>query len=202
MLTNVRTSEPRDDEPRDDEPRDRGPETMSDGHLLHVADEQTDLPVDLERYARLVRHVLVAEQVPVDVELSVLFVDEDTIAEYHERFLGEPGPTDVMAFPIDDDLTPSGRHPDHGGRGPGAPDAIADEPPPILGDVMVCPAFAAREAAQRGVELVDELSLLVVHGVLHLLNYDHHEPNDELVMQRRQQELLDAFAASERGTEA
>ncbi len=167
-------------------------------YLLHAANEQTDEALDLDRYVRLARHVLHAEDVAPDVELSILFVDEPTIALYHERFLGEAGPTDVMAFPIDDDPPAGGRRPDHGDRGPGAPSDATDEPPSMLGDVMVCPAFAAREARRRGdAAVADELALLVVHGVLHLLSYDHHEPDEEAAMQARQAELLADFAVSE-----
>lgn len=168
-----------------------------DLHLIQAFDEQTDESVDLDRYVRLARHVLDAERFGVDAELTLVFVDEPTMAEYHERFLDEPGPTDVMAFPIDVDLPPGGRFPDNGDRGPGSPVSEGTEPPAMLGDVMVCPAFAAREARSRGVAVEAELALLIVHGVLHLLNYDHHEPSEEAVMQARQQELLVDFAAAE-----
>ncbi len=165
-------------------------------HLVQAFDEQPDLDIDLDRYVRLARFVLETERPGFEAELTILFVDETTMADYHERFLDEPGPTDVMAFPMDEELPPSGRSPDNGDRGPGAP-ATEGEPPAILGDVMVCPAFAAREAGARGVDVVDEISLLVVHGVLHLLNYDHAEPSEEAVMQARQRALLEGFASDE-----
>jgi probable rRNA maturation factor len=171
-------------------------ETDSELHLVQGFDEQGDVAIELDRYVRLARFVLATERPGFEAELTVLFVDEATMADYHERFLDEPGPTDVMAFPMDEDLPPSGRSPDNGDRGPGAP-AAGGEPPAILGDVMVCPAFAAREAHARGVEVVDEISLLVVHGVLHLLNYDHAEPSEEAVMQERQRSLLSGFASDE-----
>jgi probable rRNA maturation factor len=166
-------------------------------YLLHAANEQSDEEVDLDRYVRLACHVLSAEEVSPEAELSLIFVDEPTIAQYHERFLGDPGPTDVMAFPIDDDVPAGGRRPDHGDRGPGAAADPSAEPPAMLGDVMVCPAFAAREAREREGTLAEELALLVVHGVLHLLSYDHQDPEEELAMQRRQAELLADFAANE-----
>jgi probable rRNA maturation factor len=172
----------------------------ADLHLIQAFDEQTDESVDLGRFVRLARHVLEVERLGVDAELTLVFVDETTMAEYHERFLDEPGPTDVMAFPMDEDLPAGGRSPDNSERGPGSPIDPASEPPPILGDVMVCPAFAAREALARGVAVDDELALLVVHGVLHLLNYDHHEASEEALMQARQTELLADFAAREAGT--
>ena len=75
------------------------------------------------------------------------------------------------------DLPPAGRQPDQGGRGPGSP-ADPGDPPSVLGDVVVCPRVANRQALERGATLDDELALLVVHGVLHLLNYDHAEPEE------------------------
>jgi probable rRNA maturation factor len=161
------------------------------------ADEQSAVPVDVLRWVRLAQLVLEDERVPPDAEVSVLFVAEDTIADLNERFLDGSGPTDVLAFPIDDDSPPGGRYPDEGGRGPGTP-AEDDEPPIVLGDVLVCPAVAARQAAALGRSLEDELALLVVHGVLHLLDYDHAEPDDAVKMQRREADLLARFEAVER----
>ena len=156
------------------------------------ADEQAAVPIDVLRWVRLAQLVLDEERVPRDAELSVLFVGEDTITDLNERFLDGSGPTDVLAFPIDDEPLPGGRHPDEGGRGPGTP-ADDDEPPLVLGDVLVCPVVADRQARECGRALDDELALLVVHGVLHLLDYDHAEPDDASRMRRREQELLERF---------
>lgn len=169
---------------------------IDDLHLVQAFDEQGDVPIDLAEFVDLARHVLRAERFGNEAELTLLFVDERTMAEYHERFLDEPGPTDVMAFPMDEDLPTSGRSPDNSDRGPGSPSDLEIEPPAILGDVMVCPAFAARGAASRNAAIGHELRLLVVHGVLHLLNYTHDEPSDEELMQARQDELLTEFAAA------
>jgi probable rRNA maturation factor len=163
------------------------------------ADEQSAVPVDVLRWVRLAQLVLEEERVPPDAEVSVLFVSEDTIADLNERFLDRSGPTDVLAFPIDDDSPPGGRYPDEGGRGPGTP-AEDDEPPIVLGDVLVCPAVATRQAATLGRSLEAELALLVVHGVLHLLDYDHAEPDDAVKMQRREADLLARFEVVERET--
>jgi probable rRNA maturation factor len=162
------------------------------------SDEQDDLDVDLERWTRLAELVVREEKVPGTAELSLLFVDRETIAELNERFLGGTGPTDVLAFPMDDDLVMPGRQPDQGGRGPGAP-AEGGEPPTLIGDVVVCPAVAAAQAPEHGVEVDDEIALLVVHGVLHLLNYDHADPAGEAAMQKRQRELLARFGEIEHG---
>ncbi len=164
-----------------------------DDPSLYIADEQRDVAVDLDRYGRLARFVLERQRVSRDVEMSLIFVDETTIAEYNERFLDQPGPTDVLSFPIDEEARPSGRSPDNGGRGPGS-GSDDQEIPTMLGDVLVCPAYAQREAAQRNVALDDELSLLVVHGCLHLLGHDHVEPEETLEMQTLERELLAGFA--------
>jgi probable rRNA maturation factor len=160
------------------------------------ADEQDAVPVDVLRFVRLAQLVLTAERAPTDAELSVIFVDERAISDLNERFLEVSGPTDVLAFPLDDDVTPGGRQPDEGGRGPGAPPEPSDLPT-VLGDVVVCPAVARRQAPDHGRTLEDELALLVVHGVLHLLDYDHAEPEQAERMRRRERELLDQFDEAE-----
>jgi probable rRNA maturation factor len=98
----------------------------------------------------LARNVLAAQGVKDDTEVSLLFVDEPTIAELRQRFLGQVGPTDVLAFPIDDDPEPGGRSPDEGGTGPGAGGPEESDMPVLLGDVVVCPAVAARNADDHG----------------------------------------------------
>ena len=168
----------------------------TDHPTLHATDEQSAVAIDLQRYVRLARLVLAREGVPNDVELSLLFVDEDTIARYNEQFLEHVGPTDVLAFPIDEDFGPGGRQPDTGGHGPGSVDDT-DDIPTLLGDVMVCPSYASREAAARGVSVESELSLLVVHGILHLLGYDHGEPDEAERMQSQERALLNEFDAQE-----
>jgi probable rRNA maturation factor len=159
---------------------------------VFASDEQSTVAVDLPRWLRLARLVLAEERAPSDAEVSLIFVDEDAIADLNGRFLGGDGPTDVLAFPIDDDQFPSGRHPDTGGRGPGS-DSEPGDPPIVLGDVVVCPAVAARQAPAHAGTVDDELALLVVHGVLHLLQYDHVEEREAASMQRRERELLDRF---------
>jgi len=170
---------------------------MNETATVFGADEQRDVEVDVARWVRLARLVLEDERVHErygnDVEMSLMFVDSQTIAELNERFLGTDGPTDVLAFPLDEELPPTGRQPDQGGRGPGAPADATGDPPSLLGDVVVCPAVAGRQAAERGIPADDELALLVVHGVLHLLDYDHAEPDETAVMRRREQELLAQF---------
>ena len=120
--------------------------------------------------------------------MSLLFVDEPSIAALNEQFLGRKGPTDVLAFPIEDEPLPGGRSPDSGGSGPGTDADV--EPLTLLGDVVICPAVAARNAADHGVTVDDELALLVVHGLLHLLGMDHETDRDAEAMERLERELL------------
>jgi probable rRNA maturation factor len=175
--------------------------TQTESPIVFGADEQHDVDVDVARWLRLARLVLTEERVHErygdDVEMSLLFVDESTIAELNERFLGAEGPTDVLAFPMDEEVPPGGRRPDQGGRGPGAP-CDAGDPPALLGDVVVCPTIAGSQAFERGIPADDELALLVVHGVLHLLEYDHVDEEETALMRRREQELLTRFRDLER----
>jgi len=169
-----------------------------DGPAISVfgSSEQSSVEVDVIRWVHLAEFVVAQERVPGLAELSLIFVDRGAIADLNERFLGGSGPTDVLAFPMDDDLVLGGRQPDQGGRGPGAPTA-AGEPPTLIGDVVVCPEIAAAQAAAHGAATEEEIALLVVHGVLHLLNYDHVEPEDEAAMQLRERELLASFREQE-----
>jgi probable rRNA maturation factor len=156
---------------------------------VFVADEQVDHPVDTIRWVRLAEAVLLEEGLRGDAELSMLFVDAQAMADLNKRFLGKDGPTDVLAFPIDEDPVDSGRSPDSGGTGPG----FASEPsdlPTVLGDVVICPAVAMRNAPEHAGTYEDELALLVVHGVLHLLGFDHEDDDEAEAMERRERDLL------------
>ena len=159
---------------------------------VFAADEQSDRAVDIGRFAALARNVLAAQGVKDDIEVSLLFVDEPTIASLNERFLDKAGPTDVLSFPIEDEVDRSGRSPDEGGTGPGSIEADSGSLL-LLGDVVICPAVAARNAVDHGVSVDDELALLVVHGILHLLGMDHQEDEEAERMERREQQLLSRF---------
>jgi probable rRNA maturation factor len=117
-------------------------------------------------------------------ELSILIVDEAAMSVLHEQWMGEPGPTDVLAFPMDE-LRPST------GSGRQENDAPAD--PALLGDVVLCPQVAAAQAAEAGHDTRDELELLCTHGILHLLGYDHAEPQEHEEMFGLQNELLESW---------
>ena len=174
--------------PRSDRPRRVGGDEGRPE--VFVADEQKDVPVDIARWSALAEAVLLDEGVRGAAELSVLFVDETSIAELNERFMEHTGPTDVLAFPIDADAVWAVHDPLASGPDRAEPDL--DEIPLLLGDVVVCPAVAARNAPDHAGTVDDELALLVVHGVLHVLGHDHAEPDEAALMRARELALLEA----------
>jgi probable rRNA maturation factor len=153
--------------------------------VIDVANESGTTVAGLAEHelAECARHVLDAMHVHPQAELSVLLVDEDAIAALHERWMDLPGPTDVMSFPMDE-LRP-GRE--------GAPSG-----PGLVGDVVLCPQVAARQAEAAGHPVAEEVLLLTVHGTLHLLGYDHAEPEEEREMFDLQRRLLLEFLARPR----
>jgi probable rRNA maturation factor len=160
---------------------------------VFAADEQSDVPVDAMRWITLAENVLKAEGVRGDAELSLLFVDSEVITDLNRRFLGKEEPTDVLAFPIDEEGPESGRHPDSGGSGPGVTMNEPSDLPVLLGDVVICPEVAKRNAPEHAGTYDDEMALLVVHGILHLLGMDHADDDEAEAMERRERELLAAF---------
>lgn len=144
---------------------------------VFVADEQREtvgLP-DLHALAEL---VLREEGYPDDAEVTLLFVDETEIASYNGRFLDRDGPTDVLAFPVEEML-------------PGViPDTDPQGPPLMLGDVVIAPSYVRRQAGEHGVTFEDEMALMVTHGILHLLGYDHVEDDEAERMEQRERDLL------------
>jgi probable rRNA maturation factor len=145
--------------------------------LVTIVDEQ-DRPVDRTRLVRLATHVLDSLDVPVELELSISCVDQARITELNEAHLDGTGATDVLAFPIDD-----------------ADDVVAGVPG-LLGDVVLCPAVAKRQAAEHGRTPDGETELLLVHGILHLLGHDHAEPAERAQMFALTDTLLADFATS------
>lgn len=164
---------------------------------VFVADEQNAQAVDTVRWSRLAELVLEAEGIRGAAELSVLFVDETSMGELNLRFMGNDGPTDVLAFPLDDDFVSPGRWPDSSTTGPAVNRGELVDPPLLLGDVVICPAVAARNAPEHAGSYDDELALLVVHGILHVLGMDHADPEEEAAMQAKERALLAAFHARE-----
>lgn len=161
---------------------------------VFVANEQEEHEVDTERWLRLANEVLRSEKIADDVEVSIMYVDEATIAELNERFMSKTGPTDVLSFPIDEGPVQSGRVPDGGGTGPGFdPSELIEDAPSMLGDIVICPAVAKANAPEHAGTYEDELALLLVHGILHLLGMDHIEEADAVKMESRERELLTLY---------
>ena len=173
--------------PRLDAPRRVGGEGEPE---VFCADEQSDVAIDLERWQALATDVLRAEGVRGLAELSLLFVTEREMAELNEEHMGSSGPTDVLAFPIDAfeaEIVLNGMPPSRG------PDRAPPDPgdmPLLLGDVVLCPAVAKRQAPEHAGTIDDELALLVVHGILHVLGHDHNEPIARDSMRQKEVELL------------
>jgi len=171
--------------------RKRRPPAEGEINVFGV-DEQSDHGVDLTRWVALATNALRDSGVRGEAELSLLFVTEDVMSEFNKRYMDADGPTDVLAFPIDDPID-GGRWPDSGATGPDRePPDVADLPM-LLGDVVVCPSVAARQAPDHAGSYEDELALLIVHGVLHVLGMDHADPDEAATMQARERELLDRF---------
>jgi len=160
---------------------------------VFVADEQSQYPVEHLRWLHLAEQVLAAEGVRGDAELSVLFVDEQAMTDLNRRFNSKHAPTDVLAFPIDEEPSQGGRSPDSGGTGPGYTPPEPSELPTLLGDVVICPSVASRNAPEHAGTYDDEIALLLVHGILHLMGMDHHEDTEATAMEAREQVLLAKF---------
>ncbi len=150
---------------------------------IEVLDE-SGTGIDVKHLARLSRFVMDRMRIHPSAELCIKAVDEATIAELNEKWMDKRGPTDVLAFPMDE-LRPG---------------LVTDEPPPGegegLGDLVLCPAGAERQGITAGHGLAGELELLTVHGILHLLGYDHAEPEEHKVMFGLQDELLAEWRAA------
>ena len=147
--------------------------------MIDVTNE-TETPIEVEGFVDLGLFVLREMHVSQDAELAILFVDEATMTDLHLEWMDEPGPTDVLSFPMDE-------------LRPGSDEEMT--PPGLLGDVVVCPSVAARQAAEAGHSAEHEMWMLAIHGILHLLGYDHAEPEAEKEMFALQGELLRAFAS-------
>jgi probable rRNA maturation factor len=142
--------------------------------------------LDLQRWSDLATGALRELGVEGEAELSVIFVDPRHMASLNQRHMGKDGPTDVLAFPID--ATPEVST---SGLAPGRSGESLDDAPLLLGDVVVCPAEAERQAPGHAGSLDDELALLLVHGILHIFGMDHASAEERAAMQARERELLD-----------
>ena len=151
---------------------------------IEIANE-SGTEVDTDSILAVARYALDEMGVNPLAELSILLVDADYMAELNHRWMDGDGPTDVLAFPMDEGSV------DHG------PGETGGEPA-LLGDIVLAPGVAAKQAAGAGHSAAEELHLLTVHGVLHLLGYDHAEPEEEREMFGLQARLLSGWQAQAR----
>ena len=144
---------------------------------------ETDYEINEAEFSALADYVLDQMHVSSDAEVNIIFIEPEPMEDLHVRWLDLPGPTDVMSFPMDE-LRPGS----------------ADSPTPAgtLGDIVLCPQVAAKQALAAGHSAAEEMLLLTVHGILHLLGYDHAEPEEKKEMFDLQRRLLLTFLA-ERG---
>jgi len=144
---------------------------------IFLADEQTE-PVTTDRVVAIAERVLLAERLPDNAEVAIVLVGEEEMARYNQRFMERSGPTDVLAFPLDQ-LVPGE-----------IPTTIANGQPLSLGDIFICPTVVNNQAIELGISLEDEMALIVTHGILHLLGYDHADPADAAIMSAKERSLL------------
>jgi probable rRNA maturation factor len=173
--------------PRFDLPRRAGGDGAPE---VWCSNEQSEVDIDLARWRALALDALRAEGIRGASELSLFFVDEESIADLNAEHMGKTGPTDVLSFPIDGIEVADIQGPGAVTRGPARPHPDHDDMPLLLGDVVVCPAVAVRQFPTHAGSLDDELALLVVHGVLHVLGHDHADADDAEVMRSRELAIL------------
>ena len=144
---------------------------------------ESGVEVDESVLLRLTQRNLAEMHVSPDADVAIVLVDEGAMEALHVQWMDEPGPTDVLSFPMDE-LRPGSE----------------DDPTPagLLGDIVLCPQVAESQAETAGHSTMDELILLTTHGLLHLLGFDHAEPDEEREMFGLQKELIAGFAADER----
>lgn len=158
---------------------------------VFCADEQTDVSVDVARWHNLAKNILIAEGVRGATELTLMFVPETAIAGLNEKYMGKTGSTDVLSFPLDSVEATRSPGPSAISRGPDKASVDFNDLPILLGDVVICPAVAQRQAPDHAGNIDDEFALLVTHGVLHVLGFDHAQDVDAIKMQARERELLE-----------
>jgi probable rRNA maturation factor len=139
---------------------------------------ESGVDLELEWVSDLIEFAFGRLRVSPEADVAVIFVDETAMEQLHIQWMMEPGPTDVLSFPMDE-LRP--------GR-PGEPAVTG-----ILGDIVVCPTVAEKQAAEAGHSATDEMKLLTVHGLLHLLGFDHADEDDEKEMFGLQNQILADF---------
>ena len=144
---------------------------------------ESAVDVDETALQRLAIYALDSLHVHPDAELAIVLVDEAAMEQLHVQWMDEPGPTDVLSFPMDE-LRPGSEE--------------VQTPAGLLGDIVLCPQVAIAQAESAGHATLDELLLLTTHGLLHLLGFDHAEPEEEKEMFGVQRDILLGFALADR----
>lgn len=152
---------------------------------ISFSDEQVR-PIDGDALVALAARVLDHEGYPDRTELAITAISDEAIASLKSEHLGEDAATDVLSFPIDE-LTPGV-----------VPPVDSEGPPLMLGDVVIAPAYIARQASNHGVTERDELALMVVHGILHLMGWDHEDEADAEAMEARERDILSLVGVERR----
>lgn len=141
---------------------------------------ESEIEVDLKSTRELASYVIQQLKLHPMVDLGIIFVNEKPMTDLHIQWMDEPGPTDVLSFPMDE-------------LRPGADDGPLVEG--VLGDVVICPQVARLQAEAAGHSMMDEVHLLLTHGILHLVGFDHAEPDEEREMFKLQKSLLEGFGS-------
>ena len=157
---------------------------------VFCSDEQSEISIPLEQCRLLALAALQHEGVRGACELSVFFVDETTISELNSEHMGKVGPTDVLAFPLDTAEYNEAQGPGTPSRGPSRPAFDTDDVPTLLGDVVICPAIALKQCDTHAGTFSDEIALLLVHGILHVLGYDHDSEEEKTEMRAHEVAIL------------
>lgn len=173
--------------PRIHSPRRAGGDGVPE---VFCSDEQSGSTIDLPRWRQLAISALLYEGVHGACELSVFFVDEATMTDLNSEHMGKVGPTDVLAFPLDAADMIEQQGPGALTRGPARPHPDNDDVPTLLGDVVLCPIVAERQASSHAGNFDDEIALLLVHGILHVLGFDHHDEETKTVMRAHELAIL------------
>jgi probable rRNA maturation factor len=139
---------------------------------------ESEMPADEAGLVKLARFVLDRMYVHPEAELSIILAGTEAMEQLHIEWMDEPGPTDVLSFPMDELRPGSVTHPTPAG---------------VLGDIVICPQVAELQARNAGHSTHEEMLLLTTHGILHLLGYDHAEPEEEKEMFSLQRELLQEY---------
>ena len=151
-----------------------------------VSDEHPSSGVDPEHLRSLAEAVLSAEGFPPEAEVSITLVDDEEMASWNSRALGKSGPTDVLSFPVETFRPGS------------VPSTVPEGSPLLVGDVVIAPDYIRRQADQFGMNVDDEMALMVAHGILHLLGYDHQGDTDADLMENRERVILASQGRSRR----